>query len=202
MGPWLGVSDRPGPPEPPRPFGTCGYPSPPGPAPRPPPPVAEGEKRWAEQLARSGRMAIPQDFPMLRVLVKGAFPGPQPPWVPTPPFCSCTASTHVPTHICVTCSPPAKQTTGTATRAASSQRLLGRPHCHRLIGARAQMAAGNIILGRKTFPSLLCNLLLLLSHFSRVRLCDPVDSSPPGSPVPGILQARTLEWVAISFSNA
>ena len=33
-------------------------------------------------------------------------------------------------------------------------------------------------------------------------LCDPVDSSPPGSPVPGILQARTLEWVAIAFSNA
>ena len=32
-------------------------------------------------------------------------------------------------------------------------------------------------------------------------LCDPTDSSPPGSPVPGILQARTLEWVAISFSN-
>ena len=33
-------------------------------------------------------------------------------------------------------------------------------------------------------------------------LCDPIDSSPPGSPVPGILQAGTLEWVAISFSNA
>ena len=33
-------------------------------------------------------------------------------------------------------------------------------------------------------------------------LCDPIDSSPPGSPVPGILQAETLEWVAISFSNA
>ena len=32
-------------------------------------------------------------------------------------------------------------------------------------------------------------------------LCDPGVSSPPGSPVPGILQARTLEWVAISFSN-
>ena len=32
-------------------------------------------------------------------------------------------------------------------------------------------------------------------------LCDPIDCSPPGSPVPGILQARTLEWVAISFSN-
>ena len=45
-------------------------------------------------------------------------------------------------------------------------------------------------------------LLLLLSRFSRVRLCNPRDGSPPGSPVPGILQARTLEWIAISFSNA
>ena len=33
-------------------------------------------------------------------------------------------------------------------------------------------------------------------------LCDPIDGGPPGSPVPGILQARTLEWVAIPFSNA
>ena len=33
-------------------------------------------------------------------------------------------------------------------------------------------------------------------------LCDPIDGSPPGSIVPGILQAKTLEWVAISFSNA
>ena len=33
-------------------------------------------------------------------------------------------------------------------------------------------------------------------------LCDPIDGGPPGSPVPGILQVRTLEWVAISFSNA
>ena len=33
-------------------------------------------------------------------------------------------------------------------------------------------------------------------------LCNPTDGSPPGSPVPGILQVRTLEWVAISFSNA
>ena len=33
-------------------------------------------------------------------------------------------------------------------------------------------------------------------------LCDRIDGSPPGAPVPGILQARTLEWVAISFSNA
>ena len=49
-------------------------------------------------------------------------------------------------------------------------------------------------------PSL---LLLLLSRFSRVWLCaDPIDGSPPGSPVPEILQARTLEWVAISSSSA
>ena len=33
-------------------------------------------------------------------------------------------------------------------------------------------------------------------------LCDPIDGSPPGSPIPGILQARTLDWVVISFSNA
>jgi len=37
---------------------------------------------------------------------------------------------------------------------------------------------------------------------SCLTLCDPIDGSPRGSPVPGILQARTLEWVAISFSNA
>ena len=49
---------------------------------------------------------------------------------------------------------------------------------------------------------LLLLLLLLLSRFSRVRLCDPLDGSPPGAHVPGTLQARTLEWVAISFSNA
>ena len=37
---------------------------------------------------------------------------------------------------------------------------------------------------------------------SCLTLCDPIDGSPPGSPVPGILQATTLEWIAISFSNA
>ena len=37
---------------------------------------------------------------------------------------------------------------------------------------------------------------------SCLTLCDPIDGSPPGSPIPGILQARTLKWVAISFSNA
>ena len=37
---------------------------------------------------------------------------------------------------------------------------------------------------------------------SCLTLCNPIDGSLPGSPIPGILQARTLEWVAISFSNA
>ena len=44
--------------------------------------------------------------------------------------------------------------------------------------------------------------MLLLCRFSHVWLCDPIDGSPSGSPVPRILQARILEWVAISFSNA
>ena len=44
-------------------------------------------------------------------------------------------------------------------------------------------------------------LLLLLSRVSST-LCDPIDSSPPGSPIPGILHARALEWAAIFFSNA
>ena len=56
-------------------------------------------------------------------------------------------------------------------------------------------------------------ILLNLSYFSLyaaaakslqlcLTLCDPLDGSPPRSPIPGILQARTLEWVAISLSNA
>ena len=61
------------------------------------------------------------------------------------------------------------------------------------------------------YPLMLFHLLLCLiipaaaaakSLQSCPTLCDPMDGSPPGSPVPGILQARTLEWVAISFSNA
>ena len=55
----------------------------------------------------------------------------------------------------------------------------------------------------KVNGKLLLLLLLLLSRFSCVRptLCDPIDGSPPGSPVPGILQARVLEWGAITFST-
>ena len=54
--------------------------------------------------------------------------------------------------------------------------------------------------------SLLFNMLSAAAAAASLQscptLCDPRDSSPPGSPVPGILQVRTLEWVAISFSNA
>ena len=44
--------------------------------------------------------------------------------------------------------------------------------------------------------------MLLLSHVSHVRLCDPIDGSPPGSAVPGILQARTLEWEVTAAAAA
>ena len=54
--------------------------------------------------------------------------------------------------------------------------------------------------------SLLLNMLSAAAAAKSLQSCltlyDPIDGSPPGSPVPGILQARTLEWVAISFSNA
>ena len=50
--------------------------------------------------------------------------------------------------------------------------------------------------------ALLLLLLLLLSRFSRVRLCETPQTAAHQAPVPGIPQARTLEWVAISFSNA
>ena len=50
--------------------------------------------------------------------------------------------------------------------------------------------------------SRLCAAAAAKSLQSCPTLCDPIDASPPGSPISGILQARTLEWVAISFSNA
>ena len=57
------------------------------------------------------------------------------------------------------------------------------------------------------FPPMLLNLSLCAAAAAKSlqscpTLCDPIDSSPSGSPIPGILQERTLEWVAISFSNA
>ena len=67
-----------------------------------------------------------------------------------------------------------------------------------------------IALTKRTFVgkvmSLLFNMLSAAAAAKSLQscptLCNPIDGSPPGSPVPGILQARTLEWVAISFSNA
>ena len=61
---------------------------------------------------------------------------------------------------------------------------------------------------KQTFVGKVMSLLLnMLSAATKslqfcLTLCDPIDGSPPGSPILGILQARTLEWVAISFSNA
>ena len=56
------------------------------------------------------------------------------------------------------------------------------------------------------FPSLWVRLTATAAAAKSLQscptLCDPIDGSPPGSPVPGTLQARTLEWVAISFSSA
>ena len=72
-----------------------------------------------------------------------------------------------------------------------------------LIKSWALIILLSVILYSKTILLLLTMLLLLLlSRFSRVWLCDPIDGSPPGSPIPGILKARTLEWIDISFSNA
>ena len=60
---------------------------------------------------------------------------------------------------------------------------------------------------RFELPSFLRPVTVSVAAAAKLRqscptLCDPIDGSPPGSPVPGILQARTLEWVVISFSNA
>ena len=55
---------------------------------------------------------------------------------------------------------------------------------------------------RVNFLTLFSSAAAAKSPQSCLTLCDPIDGSPPGSSVPGILQAKTLEWVAISFSNA
>ena len=63
---------------------------------------------------------------------------------------------------------------------------------------RKEMKKGNFLLSVSS-PAAAAAAKSLQSCLT---LCDPTDGSPPGSSVPGILQARTLEWVAISFSNA
>ena len=72
------------------------------------------------------------------------------------------------------------------------------------------MTTGNsIVLTRRTFLGKVMSLLFNMLSAAAAKLlqscptlCDPIDGSSPGSAVPGILQARTLEWVAISFSKA
>ena len=61
----------------------------------------------------------------------------------------------------------------------------------------------HLLLGRKAMTNLAAAATVAAKSLqSCLTLCDAIDSSPPGSPIPGILQARTLEWVAISFSSA
>ena len=73
----------------------------------------------------------------------------------------------------------------------------------RLYFFKGKQNSNQIILERKALPaSFPTNITAAKSLQSYPTLCDPIDSSPPGPAVPGILQARTLEWVAISFSDA
>ena len=61
----------------------------------------------------------------------------------------------------------------------------------------------HLLLGRKAMTNLAAAATVAAKSLqSCPTLCDAIDSSPPGSPIPGILQARTLEWVAISFPTA
>jgi len=67
----------------------------------------------------------------------------------------------------------------------------------------------SVIQGKESCFYIFEDVLLLLLGYDAAKslqscptLCNPIDGSPPGSAVPGILQARTLEWVAIAFSNA
>ena len=66
-----------------------------------------------------------------------------------------------------------------------------------------------LLLAKKTNPHFITGQFIAAAATAAAKslqlcltLCDPIDGSPPGSPVPGILQARKLVWVTISFSNA
>ena len=71
---------------------------------------------------------------------------------------------------------------------------------------KSPVLAGEFFTTRATWEALLMFTFAAAAAAKSLQscptLCDPIDGSPPGSPVPGILQARTLEWVAMSFSNA
>ena len=76
----------------------------------------------------------------------------------------------------------------------------GKYHCSLIISGSLPLPWFCCCLVAKLCPAATAAAAKLLQ--SCPTLCDPIDGGPPGSPVPGILQARTLEWVAISFSNA
>ena len=76
----------------------------------------------------------------------------------------------------------------------------GKYHCSLIISGSLPLPWFCCCLVAKLCPAAAAAAAKLLQ--SCPTLCDPIDGGPPGSPVPGILQARTLEWVAISFSNA
>ena len=71
-----------------------------------------------------------------------------------------------------------------------------------MISARKKVSIKGIILYREIREEPFDMVAAAKSLQSCLTLCDPIDGSPPGSPIPVILQAKTLEWVAISFSNA
>ena len=71
---------------------------------------------------------------------------------------------------------------------------------HKLLIAKFRLKLKKV--GKTTRPFRYVMLCYAKSLQSCPTLCDPIDGSPPGSPIPGVFQARTLEWVAISFSNA
>ena len=83
---------------------------------------------------------------------------------------------------------------------------------HRVGHDRSDLAAAAVRINESKCVGLKAANINLIEHTAAAAaakslqlcptLCDPIDGSPPGSPVPGILQARTLEWVAMSFSNA
>ena len=70
--------------------------------------------------------------------------------------------------------------------------------CHFCLNKKVRADLPHSLLGKAVFSA----AAAAKSLQSCPTLCNPIDGSPPGSPVPGVLQARTLEWVAISFSNA
>ena len=84
--------------------------------------------------------------------------------------------------------------------------LLLSPNVHRSVFSVPPLLPENKFISANLLDSIYRHQYAMLCYAKSLQLCptlcDPIDGSPPGSPVPGILHTRTLEWVAISFSNA